>query len=81
MLEDTKRIFDSKSLFTYEENLFSLPVAVCAGKLPYHKMIPPPPEKYFTETHRCNLLGMCSKIYRAELIEHVSLRYEEFAEL
>ena len=77
MLEDARRIFDSKQLFNYERNLLILPTAVCAIKLDCHRIIPPIREKFFVDSVRQNLHGMYSVLYGAEAVNHVPLRYEE----
>ena len=61
MVEDTVRVFDSKSL-QYEKNLFCLPAIVCATKLPYHCLLPPLCEKFLPEYLRDMLKSMCMKL-------------------
>ena len=78
MLDDGNNIVDSQTLFQYEKNLFSLPSAICALKLPFHKVVPPLREKFFTEGIKTHLYNMYTKLYSAELVTHIPLRYEEF---
>jgi hypothetical protein len=81
MLEESNRLFDSKSLLTYEKNIVSQPVAVCALKLDCHEIVPPLHEKFLTETARNNLESVYSTLYRLEMITHIPLRYEEFSQI
>lgn len=81
MLGDTSNILDSQTLFQYEKNLFSLPTEICATKFPFHKIALPLHEKIFSETTRDKLYNTYSKIYSAESVKHVPLRYEEFRQL
>ncbi len=54
LLEDTSRLFDSKSLLEYEKNIFSLPGEICATKCKWHEAIPPLREKKILK-RRCDL--------------------------
>ena len=81
MLEDTVRIFDSKSLLRYEKNLFCLPACVCATKQPYHCLLPPLREKFLPEHLRDMLKSMYVKLYSPELVQHVPMRYEQITQL
>ena len=78
LLEDPNRIFDTKSLLKYENSVFCLPPSVCAIKSEMHQVTPPLREKFFTESTRCYLQSMYSKLYDSESITHIPLRYEEF---
>ena len=81
MLEDTVRVFDSKSLLQYEKSLFSLPAIVCATKQPCHRILPPLREKFLSEPLRDMLKRMYMKLYSQESVQHVPMRYEEIAQL
>ena len=83
LLEDSKRIFDSQTLYSYENNLVSLPSKVNAIKLQYHVIIPPLRENFFHESLRMSLQIMYCKLYSAEglTVRYVPLRYEEFSQL
>lgn len=81
MLEDTRRIFDSKQLYNYEKNLLSLPSALCAIKLDCQIIIPPLRENFFGEPVRNFLHQMYSVLYGEQAVDRVPLRYEEVTQL
>lgn len=66
MLEDTRRIFDSMQLYTYEKNIVSLPIH-------YTK-------NFFHESTRNFLHKMYTVMY-GNKVNSVPLRYEEFTQL
>lgn len=78
MSDDGHNIFDSQTFFQYEKNLFSPPNAICALKLPFHKIVPSLREKFFTEGTKTHLYNMYIKLYSAEQVTHVPMQYEEF---
>ena len=78
MLDDGSNIFDSKALFLYEKNLFLPPNEICALKLPFHKIVLPLREKFFTEGTKAHLYNTYIKLYSAEQITHVPMLYQEF---
>lgn len=58
--------------------VFLTPNAICALKLPFHKIVLLLREKFFTERAKTHLYNMYIKLYSAEQITHVPMQYEEF---
>lgn len=81
LLDDSIRIFDNKSLFKYENNLFCLPQCVCTIKQTCHEIIPPVREKFFAELLRDKLQRVYMKLYTPDTVQHVPMRYEEFYQI
>ena len=81
MLDDNYRIFDSKNLLNYENNLYCIPGEVHAIKQDFQYIVPPVREKFFKEYSRDFLKGTYGKLYSPRQVHYVPLRYEEFAQI
>ena len=79
IIDDRNEIFDSKSYFDYEKNLFCSPATVTANLQDCHHTIPPFREKYFTESLRNKLKDTYCRLYMGQsVIQHVPMKYTEF---